>query len=69
MPETALFKSAGTDAVFVLERDTVRLRPVTLGGRRAGKAVVREGLVEGETIVLDPPPTLADGDRVQAKQG
>ena len=69
VPENALFKSAGADAVFVLERDTVRLRPVTLGGRRAGKAVVREGLVEGETIVLDPPPTLEDGDRVRAKQG
>lgn len=67
VPLDAVVKNAGQSGVFVLERDIVRFRTLTLGDQRAGRVVVRDGLTDGETIVLDPPTTLADGDRVRLK--
>jgi hypothetical protein len=67
IPSEALVRIDGADQVFVLERDTVRLRKLTLGEERAGRRVVSRGLSEGETIVLGPPPTLKDGQRVRPK--
>jgi RND family efflux transporter MFP subunit len=68
VPQEALLRSDGVDQVFVLERDTARLRPVTLGEERAGRRVVSQGLADGETILLGPPPTLKDGQRVRVKR-
>ncbi len=67
VPVGAIVKTAGKTGVFVLERDTARLRDVSLGDQRAGRVVVQSGLVEGETIVADPPNSLQDGDRVRVK--
>jgi HlyD family secretion protein len=65
VPAEALLRVDGADELFVLERDTVRLRRVKLGEERAGRRVVREGLADGEQIVLAPPATLKDGQRVR----
>jgi RND family efflux transporter MFP subunit len=67
VPIGAVIKAEGKSIVFVIERDTVRSRDVTLGDQRAGRVVVRSGLSEGETIVADPPASLVDGDRVRLK--
>jgi RND family efflux transporter MFP subunit len=67
VPAEALVRVDGLDHVFVLERDTVRLRRVTLGEDRAGRRVVSQGLSDGETIVLGPPATLKDGQRVRVQ--
>jgi RND family efflux transporter MFP subunit len=67
VPQEALVRIDGADQVFVLERDTARLRRVTLGEDRAGRRVVSQGLSDGETIVLAPPATLKDGQRVRPK--
>jgi RND family efflux transporter MFP subunit len=67
VPQEALVRIDGVDQVFVLERDTVRLRRVTLGEDRAGRRVVSQGLSDGETIVLGAPPTLRDGQRVRPR--
>ncbi len=67
VPQEALVRIDGADQVFVLERDTARLRRVTLGEDRAGRRVVSQGLSDGETILLGPPPTLRDGQRVRPK--
>ena len=45
----------------------MRLRKIVLGEERAGRRVVRQGLADGETIVLGPPSTLQDGQRVRPK--
>jgi len=55
----------GQTGVFVLERDVARFRRVELGEQRGGRVVVERGLDGGETLVNDPPPQLADGDRVR----
>jgi hypothetical protein len=33
-----------------------------------GVVEIREGVAEGETVVLDPPTALADGSLVRLKQ-
>jgi len=67
VPQEAVVRVDGADQIFVLERDTVRLRRVTLGEDRAGRRVVSQGLSDGEIIVLGAPPTLRDGQRVRPK--
>ena len=62
--ESALVRAGGGAAVWVLERDRVGLRPITVGERRGGRVSVESGLEAGERVVLDPPPGLEDGDRV-----
>jgi RND family efflux transporter MFP subunit len=67
VPAEALLRVDGVDQVFVLERDTARLRKIELGEERSGRRVVKQGLADGETILLGPPPTLTDGQRVRVK--
>ncbi len=66
--EEAVVRADGGFAAFVYERGVVALRPLDLGPRRGGRVVVRAGVQEGEQVVLDPPPGLADGDRVQLEE-
>jgi RND family efflux transporter MFP subunit len=67
VPVESIVKIDGASGVFVLEREIVRFRKIALGAERSGRAIVQSGLEEGETIVLDPPARLADGDRVRVK--
>jgi RND family efflux transporter MFP subunit len=69
VPESAIVESTDGSAVFVLERDSVRLQQVQLGERRAGRAAVRAGLTAGQRIVLEPPFDLRSGDRVRLEEG
>lgn len=68
VPEAALVRDKGRVNVFVLERDVVELRPLEIGPRRGGRVAVRSGLREGERVVLEPPPGLVNGDRVQLEE-
>ena len=45
--------------------DAVALRVVKTGIAMGADRQVLSGLAAGETVVLDPPETLADGDRVR----
>jgi RND family efflux transporter MFP subunit len=67
IPEAALVRADGADAVFVLERGQVRLQPVEVSAREASRAAIASGLEEGERVVLDPPASLDDGDRVRSQ--
>ncbi len=69
VPLEAVVKTAGEKGVFVLERDRVRFQKLKLGAERSGKAVVEEGLSDGDRIVLGPPASLENGDRVKMKEG
>lgn len=69
IPVDAVVKLGGESGVFVLERDRVSFRKVSLGSERASRRVVLSGLSEGDTIVLAPPDSLEDGDRVRVKSG
>jgi len=58
-------RGEGADAVvFVVADGKVAARPVTLGTTTGADREVLSGLTAGERVVVSPPPSLADGDRV-----
>lgn len=66
--DNALLVPAGAvqvDHVWVVQGDRVQRRPVIVGIRGETMFEIAEGLDDGETIVLDPPEILEDGDRVR----
>lgn len=67
VPLGALFRVAGEWAVFVVENDTARQRIVRLGQRNGEYAEVADGLAVGETVIMHPGDTLADGRAVEAR--
>jgi HlyD family secretion protein len=59
VPGSALFRAGTEWKVFVIEGGRARSRGVEVGHRTTTEAEVREGLEEGDRVVLYP------GDRVQ----
>ena len=69
VPVGALFPHAdGGMAVFRLEGGRALVQPVELGGRNAQLAWVRNGLQPGQLVIVYPPPSVAEGQRVQLRQ-
>ncbi len=68
VPQEALVQFDGKTGAFVVERDTVRFAEVTAGEAKGGRVAVDAGLIANQRIVLDPPTTLQDGDRVRTQQ-
>jgi HlyD family secretion protein len=64
VPTGCLFRRGDDWAVFVVEEDRVRLHVVQLGQRNDSEGQVLGGLSEGQTVVLHPPDTVADGARI-----
>ena len=55
-------------AVFVVDADgRAHRQPVQLAARNGSDAWLRGGIDEGATVVLHPPPALADGMRVKTR--
>jgi RND family efflux transporter MFP subunit len=65
VPATALVSRDGATVAFVLKDETVERRSVKTGRTLGDEREVSEGLAGGETVVLNPPETLADGARVR----
>ncbi len=59
VPEGAIVRRGQMSSVFVVEGGVARVRLVELHGRE-----VLAGLVEGERVVVVPPPALTDGRTV-----
>lgn len=73
-PVTALVKKALTkrdkrDVVFVVDQDRVKQVPVTPGNPIGDLIEIRQGLKGGETVVIDPPAGLKEGNRVTLAGG
>ncbi len=65
VPATAIIQREQTPAAFALKADdTVELRKLTTGIAMGDDRQVLSGLSAGETVVLDPPPNLKQGDKV-----
>ena len=61
-------RTLAEEAVWLVEDGRVRRVPLRLGARQAGgRREVLSGLSGGETLVLDPPAALGDGDEVRVK--
>jgi RND family efflux transporter MFP subunit len=67
VPEQALATLDGAVGAFVLDGDVARFRKVTTGERKGGRVVVAAGLQKDQRIVLAPPASLRDGDRVRVQ--
>jgi RND family efflux transporter MFP subunit len=69
VPESAVRREGETSVVFVVRDRSVERRAVAVGPSVGGRIAVRSGLRPTERVVLDPPPSLADGDRVRPSEG
>ena len=67
VPIGALFRRGDDWSVFVVDGDRVRVQPVQIGERNEIDAQITSGLSAGQTVVLHPPDTLADGVRVTVR--
>jgi RND family efflux transporter MFP subunit len=67
VPPAAIRQDAGTDVVYVMVDGKAERRVVTLGGTQGDARQVLRGVSGGETVIVDAPPTLKDGDAVKAK--
>ena len=68
VPSRAVIQRGGRDVVFVIDHDEVTERPVHLGQRTEEGIVLIDGPDEGARVVLDPPSTLASGQRVKERE-
>jgi multidrug efflux pump subunit AcrA (membrane-fusion protein) len=54
--------------VFLVKNDHVERRAVTVGGKRGDDTEVIAGLTAGDTVVVNGPPNLRDGQAVEIKK-
>jgi RND family efflux transporter MFP subunit len=67
-PTAAVVQGADGASVWVVTDDTVRRVAVDAGPQRGEQTEIRSGLSGGESLVLDPPASLADGRKIRTKQ-
>jgi RND family efflux transporter MFP subunit len=62
---SAIVTNGGKSAVFVVEENRVKERPVTLGASLGDMVEVVRGVKPGERIVLNPAKRLKEGSRIK----
>ena len=67
IPASAVVDRAGAKVVFRLEDGIVRMTPVTLGPVFGSGFEVQSGVSSGVKIVNNPPPGLADGQKIKER--
>jgi HlyD family secretion protein len=68
VPTAALVRDGDQWRVFVVESGQARARAVQLKDRNSDVAWLKEGLREGETVLLYPGSMVADGQAVRVRQ-
>lgn len=61
VPASALFRSRGAWAVFVVVERTAQLRLIEIGPNNGIEAQVTNGLAEGDRVILYPSSRLSEG--------
>lgn len=77
VPHSAVLEFAGTEKVWKVEQGVAKEQSVVLGGRRPGGIEIRQGLADGDLVLLDasggkmarivPTGTPADGGDTAAR--
>ena len=67
VPKRALTETGGRPQVWVVSAGTATRRPVTLGAERIDQVEVRSGVVPGDAVIVNPPPSLTDRGPVRVK--
>ena len=68
IPTSAIRDSGGKKSIFIVFEGKANERPIRVGSPTSRGVEVADGLIGGEEIVLTPPATLKDGDRVAVRQ-
>jgi HlyD family secretion protein len=68
VPKGAVRSADGHDVVFVIHEGRVERRAVKAGAADGDQVEIVSGLTAGEQVVLEPPATMTDGDRVTIKE-
>jgi RND family efflux transporter MFP subunit len=66
--KAALATRKGRTVAFVLDGGQAKETAVTVGPDLGEMVEIVSGLKEGDRVVLNPPPSLHDGDRVRVKE-
>jgi HlyD family secretion protein len=68
VPLGALFPHGDGFALYTVEGGRARLRRVDVGARNGSDAWVRDGLAAGQQVIVYPPATVRDEQRVHVRQ-
>jgi HlyD family secretion protein len=68
IPQSAVRDDGGKKVVFLVKDDRLERRAITLGGTRGSDTEVVAGLVVGDTVVVNGPADLHDGQTVAIKK-
>jgi len=68
IPQGAVREDNGKKVVYLLKSDKTERRAVTLGGNRGNDTEVMAGVAVGDTVVVNGPADLHDGQNVQIKK-
>jgi len=66
-PATAVVQAGSGAFVWIVDEGRARRASVDVGAARGDKLEIRQGLAGGESLVLEPPATLRDGQRVKVE--
>ncbi len=67
VPSSSLFLHGEGWAVFAVEGNRARLRPVSVVARSGGSAALDRGVATGDRVILYPGDRIADGVRVRVE--
>jgi RND family efflux transporter MFP subunit len=67
VPQAAIRQDAGEDVIYVVNDGEAQRRVVAPGGQRGDERLVQSGLSAGESVIVEAPATLKDGDAVKVK--
>jgi len=67
VPASAVIERDGRSVVYVARQGRASEKTIETGRRLGGVLEVVSGLDEGQIVILDPPPRLREGSRVQPK--
>jgi RND family efflux transporter MFP subunit len=68
IPQSAVRDDGGKKVVFLVKDDHLERRAITLGGSRGSDTEVVAGLAVGDTVVVNGPAELHDGQTVAVKK-
>ena len=68
VPKTAVRREGDQDIVFVVKDDKAERRAVKVLSAEGDHSRLASGVVEGETVIVEAPADLKDGDRVKIRK-
>ncbi len=64
IPKDAIQERDGRKVVWVVKDGKAERRAITVGAETGDEVTIAAGVTGGETVVLQPPATIAEGDKV-----